>query len=204
MSFSVATVIANAVLDALNAADLATLIFWDEASLYAWADEAAMRASRIAELFVDRDTSVTLTPGTGVYTNPDRHVSLLHFALAGLRLTPSTTNELLALSDDPDGDAGAPTRWVEDHKGHDLFRLWPAPTAGGTLEIVVARYPQSITTSAPTVTAPLVFGDYLAHRIIAEARRKEGDGSLPEIADAFDQRAGLYEQIFADYWGSDL
>jgi hypothetical protein len=202
VSFSVATLITDCVLDALNAADLASLTFWDTTSLYNWADEAAMRASRLAALFVDRDTSVTLTPGTATYTNPDRHVALLHFALAGLRLVPSTTRELMALSDSPDSDSGTPKRWVTDHKGHDLFRLWPTPNAGGTLAIVVARYPQAITSGAPTVTAPTVFGDYLALRIIAEARRKEGDGSLPEIADAFDQRAALYEQVFADYWGA--
>ena len=208
MSFSVTDVITGGVLDALNASGIDTdLIFWDSASLYAWADEAAMRASRIAALFVDRDTSVTLVPGTFAYDNPGRHVALLHMAVAGLRLVPSTMRELTSISDAPDADAGdTPTRWVEDYLGHDVFRVYPTPgeTDTAPVEIVLARYPNAITAGAPTVAAPLVFGDYLAHRIIAEARRKEGDGGLPEIAEAFDQRSALYEQIFTDYWGEGL
>jgi hypothetical protein len=188
-------------LDALNAATTADLVFWAPTDLYEWIDEAAKRLARTAAVIVDCDTSITTTPGTAVYSNPARHVALINFAYAGAMLRASSTRELAALSDTWMADAGTPARWIEDWLGHDLFRLYPAPDQAAELEIVLARYPLDITALAPTLAAPAVVGDYLETAMIAEARRKEGDGALPEVAAAFDQQLALYEQIFQAYWG---
>jgi hypothetical protein len=200
MTLSAADLVTSA-LDALNAASTADLAFWAAADLYEWIDEAAKRMARTAQIFVVHDTSVTTAAGTAVYGTPGNHVALINIACLGAMLRPSSSRELAALSDTWMADAGAPARWIEDWLGHDLFRVYPTPTAAQGLEIVLAAYLPDITAAAPTFVAPDVFGDYLETALIAEARRKEGDGALPEVAAALDRQTGLYEQIFQSYWG---
>jgi hypothetical protein len=205
MSFSMADVLAEAC-DALNAAALtdADLTFWTVDQLYEFADEAAERMARTAAVFVARDSGNTLATANAVYPAPERHVAVIRLTVAGVALIPSSSRELEALSDDWTNDAGTPARWIADWQGHDQVRVHPTPAAaddGKTLEILLAHYPAAITADSPTVAAPRVFGDYLAARVVAEARRREGDGGLPEVADALDREADLYEQIARSYWG---
>lgn len=201
MSVSVATLITR-LLPALNATSLADAQFWTEASLYEWADEAAQCLARTAPVFVVRDAATSVQAGVAVYANPARHVKLIHLALAGARLAPSASRELIALSDTWMTDAGTPARWIGDWMGHDYYRLHPTPdTAAGVIETVLAQFPPALTVSTPTLAAPLVVADYLECRMLAEARRQEGDGAMPDVADAFDKRATLYEAIFTAYWG---
>ena len=188
---------------ALNATGAADLVFWLETDFYEWASEALRHLATLAPLFIDRDTTITIQAGVPVYTNPARHITLLHVAVAGESLSPSSTRELAALSSTWLTDTGAPEQWIADWLGEANVRVYPTPTTtGAALQIVLSRFPGDVTVGAPTVSAPAIVGDYVGLRILAEARRKEGDGALPEIAAHLDQRCALLEQAYQHYWGT--
>jgi len=199
MSFSVADLI-TALYPELNATSSADLCFWDSDALYAWAAESVRKAA-LTGMFADHDTTIPLAGATSVYNNPVNHNELLRLVAAGALLRRATAAELAAYSDTWEADSGPPARWIADYRGHDLFYVYPTPTAGAALEVVLSRFPADVMATSPTVAAPQTFGDYLSTRMIAEARRQDGDGAMPEVADALDQEAAVYEQLFDAFWG---
>lgn len=201
MSLSAASVIAEQY-DALNATSADDLVFWTVDDLYAWFDESIKQLARTAPGFVEA-VPETLSAGAPVYANPARHVKLIALLVGGNILLPASARELAALSDTWQTDtAVAPSHWIQDWEGHDYHRVYPTPTAGATVQVILARFPEDITALAPTVAAPVIVGDYAALRMIAEARRAEGDGALPEISAHLDQECGLLERVFQAYWGA--
>ena len=64
--------------------------------------------------------------------------------------------------------------------------------------------PVEITSAAATVTAPKPLEDYLSWKILAEARKKESDAAMPEVAAVFDELSALFEDISENYWGFAL
>lgn len=194
----------TAMLPALQAEAVNKLTFWTETELYQWASEALRRLARSAGVFVERDTSVTVGAGGSTYTLPERHLGVLRISRAGVELEPSTIHELESLSDSWETDAGIPDRWAGDGAGLDTIRIYPQWTAGGALDNVLFRMPADVTSGAPTVTTPAVVGDYITWRVLAEARRKESDAAMPEMADHFDQLAGLFEDVSRGYYGESL
>lgn len=207
MALDVTTVITN-LYPSLNATGSGDLVFWTLTELYQWADEAAKRLARAAAVFIERDTSISLVSLTASYTLPSRHLSVIYVAVNGVGLNAANVRELQALSDTWEGDAcltgETPARWATDFAGLETILLHPAPFDIANLQIVQHVFPVEITASAHTLEAPLVVGDYLACRMLAEARRKESDAQMPEIAAAFDQRSSLYEKAFQAYFGGVL
>ena len=61
--------------------------------------------------------------------------------------------------------------------------------------------PVEITSAAATVTAPKPLEDFLAWKILAEARKKESDAAMPEVAAVFDELSALFEEVAKTYWG---
>jgi hypothetical protein len=48
---------------------------------------------------------------------------------------------------------------------------------------------------------PDELADYAFLYALGEARRRESDAAMPEVALACDQLMGLYEQVAREYWG---
>ncbi len=189
------TALLTGLLPTLNASSFADLVFWTEADLTEWLDECAKRLARTAGIWVERSTSFT-APGVSTYILPSGHLSVIHVSVAGVMLAPSTHAELVALSDSWQTDTGAPERWIPDAQGLETIMLHPQPQDLAVLELIEHTAPDGSAIEAPAVVA-----DCLALRVLAEARRKEGDGALPEIAAAAEAQASLYEQAFRAYYG---
>ena len=76
-------------------------------------------------------------------------------------------------------------------------------TGSGTLAMIYHQFPPAITKAASRVLIASPIADYFQFAMLAEARRKQGEGAMPEMAAHFDQRVALYEQVMQNYWGGD-
>ena len=189
---------------ALNASGTADLVFWTEAELYEWADEAAKRLARVQGGFVERDSSTTLVVGTHTYTLPARHLSTIHVSLGTRSLRPATVQELEAKDNAWVETAHATvSHWLGDAAGTESARLYPKPAAGaaGAVAVVFHRHPSAVEVGSAVVKAPLCLRDYWAFHVLGEARGREGKAAMPEVSEWCREMTALYERVCREYWG---
>jgi hypothetical protein len=188
----------------LGGSTYADLVFWDEEELYQLADEAAKRMARAAGVFAVRDVSTVVAEGTADYPVPARHLSTVHVSIdQGAGFTPlreATVEELEALDAGWRASPGSIERYVQD-RGTENLRLYHSPAAGGTLGVICHEWRPEITPANRILAAPLVLADYIALAVLAEARRKESEAAMPEIAGHLDERLALIEAVMREYWG---
>src|SRR5207249_3191346 len=79
----------------LNATSEADAVYWTEAELYEWIDEAVKRLAQRG-YFVVYDTSLTTATGTKNYTLPTGHVGTIQADIAGRLLRARNVQELEA------------------------------------------------------------------------------------------------------------
>lgn len=184
----------------LGAAEAADLYFWTDAEITAWQNEGLARLARRVALFVDRGT-VAVTAGTATYALPTDHLSTLHVSLAAVRLRAANVAEVEALSSTWRADSGTPSRYLQDHgAGLASIRLYKKPVANATAYVIEHELPATVTADDP-LPAPEPLMDYLLFFALGEARRKESDAAMPEIAAHCDAMLDLYEGILKGYWG---
>jgi len=184
----------------LGASTTADLVFWTEAELLQWINEGLKKLGRTVAIFVERRTA-SVSGGDPTYTLDARHVASLHVSLGNALLRPANVRELEGLSATWLTDSGTPERYLQDHgAGMDEIRLYKSPTAGGTLAIVEREAPSDIVITAD-LPLPDPVSDFLLFFALAEARRKESDGAMPEVAAVCDQVLALYEGTLLEYWG---
>jgi hypothetical protein len=188
----------------LNSRDAADLEYWTEAELLAWLNAGADRLARRVAALVERDTNITVVAGTSTYTLPARHLTTIHVSVGGAVLRAGSRAELEALDSTWKTASGALSHYLQDHgAGLASIRLYKIPAAGGTLAIVEAVTPAALASTAD-LTLPDELADYAFLYALGEARRRESDGAMPEVALACDQLMGLYEQVAREYWGASL
>jgi hypothetical protein len=192
---------------ALGAGSLADLSFASEAELYQWADEAVKRLSHRCGVFVFRDTSTSIESEQSAYPVPQGHIDTIHASLvpvtgAPLSLRATTSAELGALDGTWKQSLGPVTRFSMDADGTEFLTLYMAPAAtGGTLAWIFHRFPAEIQSGATAVDVASPIGDYLTYAMLGEARRKQSEMAMPEVADWCDARLALMEQVITAYWG---
>lgn len=175
------------------------LIFWTEAELWGWMDDAAQRLARSALVCVERTATST---DDGVAQLPARHLATLQADVLGFVLRPASVLELEAL------DAGWPTavgwgpwRYTQDGK---TITLHPGRTEDGgvfAVNLVAAMSPDTVAPGNPSVPVSSVLRDYFTLSAVAEARAKETKAAMPEVADWLKQVAALYVEVCRNYWG---
>ncbi len=188
----------------LNAVTAADLIHWSETELYEWLDEAAKRLARGIGCFVERDASITIVTSTAVYSVPARHLSTIHAAIAGRALSPNNVQEVEALDSAWVETEGVTDSFLNDNLGTDAVRVYPAPdaTVTGALSLVFHRYVATINSSNHQLTAPACLGEYFSWWALSEARRKQSEAHMPEVADHFAKRVAWLEKVIEAYWGT--
>ncbi len=188
----------------LNAAAAADLIHWTETELYQWLDEAAKRLARNIGVFVERDASITIVTGTAVYNLPARHLSTIHMSISGASLYPSNVQELEALDSAWVETSGATSSFLNDNLGTASTRLYPNPDSdvSGSLGVIFHRYVSEINSSNHSLTAPACLAEYFSWFALSEARRKQSEASMPEVADHFAKRVAWLEKVIEAYWGT--
>jgi hypothetical protein len=200
--------LANAVSDVLyrlgfqGAGDIAAAGGYATVSeLYQWADEAAKKLAYLAGAFTAWDTSITVSAGTAVYNEPATHVFTIAAWLGSnpLRITP--VRELWALDATWPATTGLSTRCSMDAGAVGTITLYPKPTVGGTLGQVIQEFPGTIALGSSTVALPSVLQDYFSYAMLAGARGKESDAAMEDMAEHFEERLRLYEQVIGHLYG---
>jgi hypothetical protein len=185
----------------------------DGSEFYQWADEYAKRLAHRCGVFVERDTLTTVEPGTAVYPVPEGHIDTIHVSITTsggdgtpLRLRPSTVRDLNALDATWPTTTGIVTRYSMDAGGVGTITLYQNPSSSGNagmLAVIFHQFPAAIALGSSVVQIASPIGDYFQYGMLAEARRKQSEGAMPEMADHFDQRVAMYEQVMLKYWGPD-
>lgn len=193
----------------LNAQGAGDLVWWYDAEIYAWLDEAAKRLARNTGSFIERDTSIALVAGTPTYDLPARHISTVHVSAGNRLMTPTNAQELEALDavflDSHESAASPlPRKYLHDADGLDKIRVYRKPGAGvtGQLGLVMHRFPASVAQGSSVVALPQPFREYFTFFVLGEARSKESKGAMPEVGAWFRELAGMVEQVAMDYYGS--
>ena len=196
----------------LNSSTPANLVEWTESELYEYFDEAAKRLTRRFNVFVERDTTTTIELGTPSYSVPAGHVATIHVSVGVtdpipdfVALYPSTVGELEALDADWVDSTGTSDTWLHD-LGTQTTRLYASPdetVSGQSLAVIFNGYPETITVESAVIESmPPVLQCYFLWHGLAEARRRESDMAMPEVAAHFDERMKLVEKVIEQYWGA--
>ncbi len=176
----------------------------DGSEFYQWADEYAKRLAHKCGVFVERDVSNILVANNASYPVPLRHIDTIHASIAGARLRPSTVRDLVALDSTWPTTTGIVARYSMDAGPVGTITLYRIPTASSAiLAVIFHQFPPEINTGSTTIAIASPIADYFQFGMLAEARRKQSEGAMPEMADHFDQRVAMYEQIIQKYWGPD-
>lgn len=189
------------ILPALGATSLVDLDWASSTELYQWADEAVKRLSHRCGVFVEYSFATLTGAGISQYPVPAGHIDTIHVTLGSLALRATTVAELEALDGQWAASQGVVTRFSMDADGTGFITLYQIPmTTGTTLTWIFHQFPAAIVQGS-TVDVPSPMGDYMAYAMVGEARRKESDRAMPEVAEHCDQMMGLMEEVACAYWG---
>lgn len=192
---------------ALNATSQLDAVYWNDAELYQWCDEATQRLARQSGVFVTRDTSITVTMGNGTYNLPANQISTIQADLAGVVLRPRTVQELEAADASWPSTQGYPSSFVQNTQGVNSITTYPAPGVadnGKTLGLVMHQAPPTIGAGNTTLLAPTCLREYFTFYSIGEARAKESKGAMPEVAQWMRGLTSMFEGVIEQMWGESL
>lgn len=190
----------DSVLPALGATSLSDLDWCTQAELLQWADDAAKRLASKAGVFVEYDASATTTIGQAVYATPTGHIDTIKATLAK-NLRSITVAELNSLDSAWQVTPGVPLYFSMDANAPNRITLYPVANAVTTLASIFQKFPATISVASHMLDMPRPVRGYFAFYVLAEARRKESDASMPEMADHFDSRVKMFEQVFEHLYG---
>jgi hypothetical protein len=174
--------------------------------IYSYFDEAAKRLAERCGIFVERDTSIVLTPGIGQYNLVARSLSTLHVSISGARLRPVSAAELDALDPLwPDAVAPAgeqPTRYSLDVGPLGTITTYPRPGLAGAIVATINHvYPLPVVQDSTVIPIPAPVADYFLYFALMRARSKQSEQEMPEAVALAEARLTLYEQVLRGYYG---
>jgi len=189
------------ILPALGATGFGDITDWcSQTELYNWSEEAANRLAHRVGAWVNRYGLQTVNPGDFSFVPPADLVDAIHVSWNGASLRPTTALQLAALDAAWQLTASTPARFSMDALP-GLAALYPGVTSTGDAAIIYHQRQPPIQLGQSVIPIASPVQDYFGMAMLGEARRKESDGAMPEMADHFAQRVALYEQIFEHYWG---
>ena len=188
----------------LNARGPADAIFWTEAELYQWIDEGVQRFARKHGSFVVYDTSVSTTTGAANYALPTSHIRTYQADLANKILRARNVQEAQALDAGwVDAAADEPKAFLLDTAGLKQLTLQPPPSGlfnALTIGLTMAQLPATVSAAAAILAAPPVLRDYFTFYALAEARRKQSNASMDEVAKWLLSIVDMIDQVAAAVW----
>jgi hypothetical protein len=185
----------------LHAATRADLVFWTEAQLLQWLDEAVKRLASIAGVFIGRNVGLTGI-GTATAALPIQHIATLHVSVDGVAIRPANTMELEARDEAYQTTQGTPDSWYEDLLGHGVLGLAPVPDAELPLAEIYEGWPTALDIGQTIVAGPAPLKGYLGMCLLAAAYGTEGELEMPDVAAHCRGRVEMYHQMMRSYYGA--
>jgi hypothetical protein len=96
--------------------------------------------------------------------------------------------------------AARPVRCSLEAGAVGTITLYPNPTDPGTVAQICQEYPPTLTAAAPGLAVPSILQDYFTYVMLAGARGKESDYRMGDMAQHYQQRCQMYEQVISSYW----
>lgn len=190
------------ILPALGATSFGDLDWATQGELFQWLDEANKRLGNRAGFWVERYGNQTLNVATASVSVPVGHVDTIHVSFNGSKLRPAGVRELAALDPSwPSTTGPAPARFSMDAGAPGTITTYPITNTLGTLAIVYQRFQPTVVSGSSVIPIPTPVEDYFGYSVMQEARRKESDAAMPDMADHFGQRVDLYLQVIEHLWG---
>jgi len=192
----------RAAFPALGGRSEAQIVFWTEAELYGFANEAAKRLAK-SGLWAKR-VPISFSVSQSQAALPPDVISLIHATWESTAILPMSELELSAL------DEGWSTRVANPNPTHYLreefgfLTVFPLPTQLGNVNVVYFYSPGETSAVSPFLQMPGCLEPYISLGIIEAARRMESDGAMPEVSAACGQLMGLLYQAAEGYWGGAL
>lgn len=188
----------------LNARSQADAVYWTEAELYEWIDEAVKKFARRHGAFVVYDTTLTTAAAVQNYDLPATHLNTIQADLNGKVLRARNVQELEALDSGwPTATPAEPKAFVQDTQGVTRLTVYPAPSVpfqSLPIGLAMAQLPATITAATAILAAPPALREYFTFSALAEARAKESQASMDEVADWLRSITGLIEQVAEGLW----
>lgn len=183
----------------LNSIDELLGSLWTPDELAQYSDDEMKRLARDFGLFAQL-AAIAVSAGQASYSLPSDCTAVVQAACNRLVLRPASVGEIESLDAAWLTTAGTPTRWVPA-VGVDTITLHPSPLAGGTLDLVyLATAPETGTDMAARGFCQAL-GDLIEWVSVSEARRRESDAQMSEVAQVLDALADLYRTAIGSYWG---
>jgi hypothetical protein len=192
--------VVDSILPSLGASSLSDLDWCTQAELLQWADDAAKRLAATAGVFVEYDANTTTATGQASYSTPTGHIDMIKAAV-GNNLRAITVAELNALDATWQATPGAPKRFSMDANAPNNLTLYPVPIATDAVALLFHKFPDAITVNNHSLSAPRPIRGYFAAFLKAEARRKESDATMTEMADHFSARVAMFERVLEHLYG---
>lgn len=188
----------------LNASGPADAVFWTEAELYQWLDDALDAVATGNPVFVQYNTNVSAVTGQAAYAQPTspEFIATLQADLNGKVLRARNIQQLEALDDSWPTSSGSPEAFVLDSQGVKQILLYKIPVAGDNghaIGQVMSVDPIEIT-AGTLLAAPQCLREYFTFYALGEARAKETRAQMPEIAQWFRGLTGMMDKAVGTYW----
>lgn len=208
MADSVVTRI-DSLLSMLHSDTRANLVAWDDAFLVREFHDGLREICRTTGMFVKRVNGfLRLRQQVVFYTLPPDLLSIIRVAVGGVALIPSSQPEIESLDEQLWYTQGTPRYWYLDRSEYHQIGFYPVPNAANDQLFVdlIYHYTPCVfdeNHAADSIDAPLILGDMLELRTLAEAYYSaETDMSMPEVAQAATQTVEqLYRPNFLSLYG---
>lgn len=192
----------------LHADTRANLPAWSDSFLDREFRDGLREECRTAGVYVKRVNGfVRLRNGFIFYALPDDLLSIVRISIANVALTPSSQPELESLDEGFQYTTGTPLYWYLDRSEYHQIGFYPVPNAGvdGVFVDLIYHYAPCEYLEghvANSAYAPLILGDLLELRTLAEAYAAETDMIMVETAQFARQATEqLYRPNFLTLYG---
>lgn len=198
-------------LPALRADDAASLTWWTEAELYAFAAASIETASRKTAWF-PRALAIVVTAGTpGSFALAARTVQVL-LAIAPIEDGSVTTMVALQPLTAEQADAQRPG-WQDEADTSQPLRFYvadaaagtvliPRPTISGNGMVISLETPAPVVSGSATVDGPQAWRDMIWFAVLARAYAKQSEARLADVSGWCQQIVDLMEGAAAVYYGN--
>lgn len=188
----------------LNARSAADSVFWTEAEMYQWIDEAVQRFARKHQAFVLYDQTVVTAAGVKDYALPAGQLVTIQADVNGKTLRARNVQELEALDSGwPTATAAEPQAFVQDTQGVERMTIYPAPSvpfASLNVGLAISKLPATISVSTAILAAPPILQEYFTFSALTAAREKESQGPMDEVSKWLRSVTDLIDQVAEGLW----
>ena len=196
-----ASIVISRVIPLLHAPNAANLAVCLEADLYTYLSDSLRRTCQETAI-IGAAVTISVAASSNAVSLPAKTLAVLDAAWNGDTINVRTTRQMDASRNGWRTETGpAVKNIVFDGDSFAAARLHPAPTAGGSLQLVITQVPDDQTSSSTTLYVPDLVAVIGEMETVAQARGGAGLHTMPETADGLQQMTGILRDALTNLYG---